>query len=136
MSTTNYTISGSGSGSDGWVAQHIQTGAGAVGTVCFGTAPVACVLNRIEYSWGTAAGATSTLDITKDPSLTAAGAGTSVLATTIDANTTADTSAAASLAVLAATLAFAQGDKISVKVATGSATGTAKLIITAYFLKS
>lgn len=136
MAQTQYAVAGSGAGTDAVVLQHIQNAAGAVGTVCFGCLPFAAVLTRIEYSWGVAAGATSTLDITKDPSLTAAGAGTSVLATTIDANTTADTSAAASLAVLAATLAFAQGDKISVKVSTGSATGTAKLIIAAYFVRS
>ncbi len=135
MSTTNYTISGSGAGTDGLFAQFYQGAAGAVATSPFFCAPVACTLSAVEYSWGTAAGATSTLTLTKDPSLTAAGGGTTVLASSIDASTTADTSAAASLSVTAADLAFAVGDKLSIKVASGSATGTAKLIVTAYFKK-
>lgn len=135
MAQTQYAVSGSGAGSDAWSTQYLQTAAGAVGTVCFGIAPVACTLNKIEVSWGVAAGAASTLDITKDPSLTAAGAGTSVLAAPFDANTTADTSASIALAASGVTLAFAAGDKISIKVATGTATATAKLIVNAYFIK-
>lgn len=135
MAQTQYVVSGSGAGSDVFVCQHIQTAAGAVGTVCFGIMPAAATLTLIETSWGVAAGATSTLDITKDPSLTAAGAGTSVLTAAFDANTTADTSQALSLTATGATKLFAQGDKISIKVATGSATATAKLIVTAYFTK-
>ncbi len=132
----SYTISGSGAGTDAFKADFVQVAAGAVATTAFFIAPVPCVLNKIEYSWGAAAGATSTLTFTKDPSLTAAGGGTTVLATAINANTTADTSAAASLSATAADLAFVAGDKLSIKVASGSATGTAGLIATAYFLKA
>jgi hypothetical protein len=131
-----YTIAGSGTGTDILTGHFYQNAAGALSTSVLFIAPVACVLTGIEYSWGTAAGATSTWDLTKDPSLTAAGAGTSVLASTINANTTADTSAAASLTATGATLAFAVGDKLSIKVATGAATGSAKVIVTAYFKKS
>lgn len=136
MSQTQYPVSGSGAGTDAVLAQFYQNAAGAVATSVLFIAPFACVLAAIEYSWGIAAGATSTLTLTKDPSLTAAGAGTTVLATAIDANTTADTSAAASLSVTAADLAFAVGDKLSIKVASGSASATAKLIVTAYFKRS
>lgn len=135
MAQTQYAVSGSGAGSDVFVCQHVQTAAGAVGTVCFGIMPVAATLTVIEVSWGAAAGAASTLDITKDPSLTAAGAGTSVLVAAFDANTTADTSASLPLAVSGATKLFAAGDKISIKVASGTATATAKLIVNAYFVK-
>lgn len=131
-----YTISGSGTGTDALIGQFYQNAAGAVSTSVLFVAPVACVLSKIEYSWGIAAGATSTLTLTKDPTLTAAGAGTTVLASAIDANTTADTSAAASLSVTASDLAFAVGDKLSIKVASGSATASAKVIVTAYFLRS
>lgn len=130
-----YTISGSGAGTDTMTGQFWQDAAGAISTSVLFVAPVACTLTKIEYSWGIAAGATSTLTLTKDPSLTAAGAGTTVLASTINANTTADTSAAASLSVTAADLLFAQGDKLSIKVATGTATASAKVIVTAYFTK-
>lgn len=136
MATTNYTISGSGTATDVFSESFTQVAAGALATTAFFIAPVACVLTGIEYSWGTAAGATSTWDITKDASLTAAGAGTSVLATTINANTTADTSAAASLAALLATKTFAAGDKLSIAVKTGTASASANVIVTAYFLKA
>lgn len=136
MSQTQYAVSGSGAGSDILSATFSQVAAGALATTPFFIAPVACVLTGIEYSWGIAAGATSTWDITKDPSLTAAGAGTSLLATTIDASTTADTSAAASLAASSATKTFAVGDKMTIAVKTGSATASAKVVVTAYFTKS
>ena len=136
MAQTQYVVSGSGAGSDVFTGQFYQNAAGAVSTSVLFVAPVACVLSKIEYSWGTAAGATSTLTLTKDPTGTAAGGGTTVLASNIDANTTADISAAASLSVTASDLAFAIGDKLSIKVATGSATGSAKVIFTAYFIKS
>ncbi len=136
MSQTSYPTAGSGAGTDTIEATFTQVPAGAVATTAFFIAPFACVLTGIEYSWGIASGATSTLTLTKDPSLTAAGGGTSVLASNIDASTTADTSAAASLAVSAATLAFAIGNKLSIKVATGTATATANLVVTAYFVRS
>lgn len=136
MAQTSYVVAGSGAGTDVLTGTFMQVAAGAVTTTAFFIAPVACVLTGIEYSWGTAAGATSTLTLTKDPSLTAKGAGTTVLASDIDASTTADTSAAASLAALLATKTFAVGDKLSIKVATGTATGTANFILTAYFVRS
>src|SRR6185369_15354582 len=136
MAQTQYVVAGSGAGTDVLTGQFYQDAAGALSTSVLFIAPVACVLTKIEYSWGIAAGATSTWTLTKDPSLTAAGAGTTVLASSIDANTTADTSATASLAASAATLAFAVGDKLSIKVATGSATASAKVIVTAYFVRS
>lgn len=136
MAQTTYVISGSGAGTDVLTGQFYQNAAGAISTSVLFVAPVACVLSKIEYSWGVAAGATSTVTLTKDPSLTAAGGGTTVLASNIDMNTTADTSAAASLSATAADLAFAVGDKLSIKVATGSATASAKVIFTAYFVRS
>lgn len=135
MAQTQYAVSGSGAGSDGLIGTFYQNAAGALSTSVVFEAPVACVLTRIVYSWGIASGATSTWTLTKDPSLTAAGAGTTVLASNIDASTTADTSASASLSVTASDLAFAIGDKLSIKVATGTATASAKVIVTAYFLK-
>lgn len=136
MAQVTYIVAGSGAGTDVLTGQFYQNAAAAIPTSVLFIAPVACVLSKIEYSWGVAAGATSTLTLTKDPSLTAAGAGTTVLASTIDASTTADTSAAASLSVTAADLAFAVGDKLSIKVATGSATASAKVIFTAYFIRA
>ncbi len=130
-----YTISGSGTGTDVWIGTFTQVAAGALVTTPFFIAPAACLLTAIEYSWGIAAGATSTWDITKDASLTASGGGTSMLLTTIDASTTADTSAAASLVVSSTTRTFAAGDKLSIKVATGSASASAKVVVTAYFTK-
>lgn len=136
MAQTTYVVAGSGAGTDVLTGMYYQNAAGALSTSVLFIAPVACVLTAIEYSWGIAAGATSTWTLTKDPSLTAAGGGTTVLASSIDASTTADTSAAASLSTTAADLAFAVGDKLSIKVASGSATASAKVIVTAYFKRS
>ncbi len=136
MAQTQYSVSGSGAGTDVLTGHFYQNAAGALSTSVLFIAPFACVLTGIEYSWGIAAGATSTWALTKDATGTAAGGGTAVLASNIDASTTADTSAAASLSVTAADLAFAVGDKLSIKVASGSATASAKVIVTAYFKKS
>lgn len=80
---------------------------------------------------GTDAGAV-TLDITKDTSTNAPGAGTSILAATQSLKATANTTVYPALTATAATLLMASGDRLSFKL-TGTPTALVGLVISVFF---
>lgn len=92
------------------------------------------VISAVRFSCSAAetATGTATLDVTKDTSTNAPGAGTSVLAATVNLKTvTANTVSSLSLAASAATLKMAAGDRLSVKFAgTASLTALAGVVVT------
>lgn len=133
---TTYTISGSGIGTDGWMAVYQTDVAAALPTRTIFTAPVACVVSVVKDIWDIASGATSTVGIYKDTGVTAMGGGTLILASAVDMSTTARTVGTPALSLTAADYTMAAGDRLSVKVASGSASASAGVNFTVYILKS
>lgn len=136
MAQTTYTISGSGIGTDGWMAVYQTDVAAALPTRTIFTAPVACVVSVVKAIWDVAAGATSTVGVYKDTGTTAMGGGTIILTAALDMNTTARTTATPALSATPADYTMAVGDRLSVKVASGSASASAGVNFTVYILKS
>lgn len=73
------------------------------------------VITGVQAIWSTPFAAAVTVDITKDVSTNAPGAGTSVLAAAMDGTTAANTLLTPALAATAATLKMAAGDRLAVK---------------------
>jgi len=92
------------------------------------------VIRGVAMRWGTAANnaGTVTMDITKDASGTAPGAGTSILTAAQSVKGTANTTVYPALAASAATLTMAVGDCLSLKTA-GTLTALADLVVTVFF---
>ncbi len=131
-----YTIAGSGTLTDQWIATYQTFGAAAaLPTKTIFTAPVACKVTSVKAIWDVAAGAASTIGIYKDTGTTAAGGGTIILAAAIDVETTARTTNTPALSATAADYTLAAGDRLSVKIATGSATANALVNFTVYIVK-
>jgi len=109
------------------VASFNQVAAGAIATTPFFVAPFACTVTGAYCRYNVAAGATSTVQIYQDTAGTAAGAGTALLTTAFNMNTTTATTITGAFT---STPALAAGDQLTVKVASGSATGSADVVIT------
>ncbi len=136
MAQTQYVIAGSGAGTDQFIATYQTDAAAALPLRTIFTAPVACVVTSVKAVFDVTAGAASTIGIYKDVSTDAAGAGTLILAAAMDFGGTARTVLTPALAASAATYTLAAGDRLSVKIASGSATGTVAANITVYLVKS
>ena len=110
-------------------ATFTQNAAGAIPTLAFFVADSACKVISSKVSYATAAGGASTVGIVKDPSGTAPGAGT-VIGTALDMNTTVNTTYTQTLSATPADYTLAAGDKLSIKVASGAAAGSAGVVWT------
>ena len=88
------------------------------------------LIEQVGAIWSVAAGSTSTLGVYHDTSTNAPGAGTDVLSSDFNLNTTANTYASGSLSATVATLTLAAGDRLSVKFA-NAIQSTAGLVVTA-----
>lgn len=111
------------------VADYKQTAAAALSEVNIFVAPFACKVRSVKATWGTAAGATSTIAITKETGTTAPAGGTTILAAAMDFNGTANTPITPALSATASDYTLAAGDRLSTKIASGTATGNAKVLI-------
>lgn len=109
-----------------------QTSEAATDRVFF-VAPVACTVVAISEVHGVAAGGASKLQVTKDTSTDAPGAGTDLLTnntnTGFDLNATANTVQAGTLTATAASLALAVGDRLAIDFA-NTIQSTAGLCVT------
>lgn len=88
-------------------------------------------ITSVRAIWSTAFAAAVTLDVTKDTSTNAPGAGTSILAATVAADGTANTVATPALAATAATLQMAAGDRLSVKLSAAT-TGIGLVVVVSF----
>lgn len=131
-----YTISGSGTATDVLTAVYQTGAAAALPPQTIFTAPYACTIRFCSVIWETVAGATSTVAITKNTTTGALGAGVSILAANIDMEGTARTVQARALTSTGADLILAAGDRIDVKVATGSASASAGVNFTISMTKN
>ncbi len=137
MAQTQYVVAGSGAGTDQWIATYDTTAAAALPTSTIFTAPVACVVTSVKAIWGIASGATSTVGVYKATGTTAAGTGgTLILTAALDMSTTAATVNTPALSATAADYTLAAGDRLSVAVASGSATASANVNFTVLITKS
>lgn len=98
-------------------ASYYFTGTPAATDQVFFVAPFACRVRAISQVHSVAAGGASTLQVVKDTSTNAPGAGTDLLATAFDLNATANTVQNGSLSQTAAALDLAAGDRLSVDYA-------------------
>lgn len=109
-----------------------QTTEAATDRVFF-VAPVACTVVAISEVHGVAAGGASVLQVTKDVSTDAPGAGTDLLTnntnTGFDLNATANTVQAGTLTATAASLALAVGNRLAIDFA-NTIQSTAGLCVT------
>ena len=98
-------------------------------------APFAMRLVSVEEVHKTANGAALTVTLTKElaGSRAAAGTGTALLASTINLNATAETTQSPAIATRWNVNEFAQGDRISLKIASGSASSIAGVQFTLMF---
>ena len=106
------------------------TGTPAATAQVFFIATRAMLIEQVGAIWSVAAGSTSTLGVYHDTSTNAPGAGTDVLSSDFNLNTTANTYASGSLSATVATLTLAAGDRLSVKFA-NAIQSTAGLVVTA-----
>lgn len=136
MAQTQYVVAGSGAGTDAITATYQTDAAAALPTRTIFTAPFACVVSAVKEIHDVAAGATSTVGIYKDTGTTAMGGGTIILAAAVDMNATARTVQTPALSATAADYTLAAGDRLSVKVASGSATASAGVNFTVYIIRS
>ncbi len=136
MAQVQYVVAGSGAGSDTFTAIYQTGAAAACPPMTIFTAPVACVVSSVKTIWDTVAGATSTISIFKDTGTAALGAGTLILAAAIDMEGTARTTGTPALAASAATYTLAAGDRLSVKVASGTATASSGVNFTVTLVRS
>lgn len=131
MAQTQYPLvnAASNASSNPMLADYKQTGAAALGEVNIFVAPFACKVRSVTATWGTAAGATSTIAITKETGTTAPAGGTTILAAAMDFNGTANTPVTPALSATASDYTLAAGDRLSTKIASGTATANAKVLI-------
>jgi len=99
---------------DVFYASYYFTGTPAATDQVFFVAPHACKVVAISEVHSVAAGGTSTLQVTKDTSTNAPGAGTDLLSAAFDLNGTANTVQAGALSATAADLVLAPGDRLAV----------------------
>ena len=105
--------------------------AAAIPTTTFFTAPTGSwEVETLTYIWGTAAGATSTVGVYKDTGTDVPGGGTIITSAAVDMNTTANTLNTPTLVTNGVQI-LAAGNRLSVKVASGSATASADVHIEA-----
>lgn len=97
-----------------FTAQYYGGTTAAATDVCFFVAPVACTVVAASQVHATAAGGASALQLVKDTSTNAPGAGTDLLSAAFDLNATANTVQAGTLT---GTLTLAVGDRLSVDYA-------------------
>lgn len=95
----------------------------------FWVAPQACKVISVSERHVTAAGQAGTIQVEKVPSGIAAGSGTVLLASTIDAAGTADTIQTKSALTTSAAI-LAAGDTLALKTASGAVTSLANATIT------
>lgn len=107
-----------------------QTTEAATDRVFF-VAPVACQVVAISQVHSVAAGGTSTLQVTKDTSTDAPGAGADLLATPFNLNATANTVQSGSLTSTAADLVLAAGNRLAIDFA-NTIQSTAGLCVTVW----
>ncbi len=137
MAQTQYSISGTGVGTDTFEAIYQTDAAAALPTRTIFTAPVACVVQVVKAVFDVTAGATSTIGIYKATGTTAAGTGgTLILTAAMDFAGTARTPLTPALSATASDYTLAAGDRLSVAIASGTATGTVGANITVYIKKS
>ena len=137
MAQTQYAVSGSGAGTDVITCTYQTDAAAALPTRTIFTAPFACVVSVVKAIFDVTAGATSTIGIYKASSTTAAGTGgTLILTAAMDFAGTARTVLTPALSATAADYTLAAGDRLSVAVASGSATGDTAVNITVALIKS
>lgn len=136
MAQTQYGISGTGAGTEHILGVYQTGAAAALPTETIYTAPYPCKVNTVNAIWDTVAGATSTVGIYKDTGTTAMGAGTIILAAAIDMTGTARTATQPALSATASDYTMATGDRLSVKVASGSATGSSGVNFTVDIIKT
>lgn len=121
-------------GGKGHVAvYHVQAN-GSLATMAFHLANRPMTVQKVMAVWsaaGTDAGAV-TIDITKDTSTNAPGAGTSILSAALSVKTTANTVATPALTATAATKLMAAGDRLSIKY-TGTLTALAGMVVVVWF---
>ncbi len=86
------------------------------------------IVTGVYAIWSTAFAAAVTVDITKDTSTNAPGAGTSILLAAMDGTSTANVPLTPALAASAATLRLAAGDRLSVKYS-ATTTGVGVVIV-------
>lgn len=98
-------------------ASYYFTGTPAATDQAFFVAPYPCRVVAITEVHSVAAGGTSTLQVTKDTSTNAPGAGTDLLSAAFDLNGTANTVQNGALSATAADLVLAAGDRLSVDFA-------------------
>lgn len=105
------------------------TAAATTQTIFIATRPMKIIALSEVHS--VAAGGTSTLDVTKDTSTNAPGAGTVVTTAAFNLNATANTVQSGTVATSAATLTLAAGDRLAVKFnhAIQSSTGVSVTVL-------
>lgn len=99
---------------DVFYASYFFTGTPAATDQAFFVAPHACRVVAISEVHSVAAGGTSALQVVKDTSTNAPGAGTDLLSAAFDLNGTANTVQQGALSATAADLVLAPGDRLSV----------------------
>lgn len=97
-----------------FTAQYYGGTTAAATDVCFFIAPVACTVVAASEVHAVAAGGASTLQLVKDTSTDAPGAGTDLLSSAFDLNATANT---VQTGTLTGTLTLAVGNRLSVDYA-------------------
>lgn len=120
------------------IAQYSRAANGDIATgTCYLNLIPGQVVRSVAVSWGTAGtnSGTVTVDVTKDVSTNAPGAGTSVLAAAQSVKGTANTTVYPTLATSSATLTMAAGDRLAVKL-TGTLTALTDLVVTVFFSAS
>ena len=121
-------------GAKGHVAYYRMSANASIATQFFFLANRPHTIRAISMIWGTAAtdAGAVTLDVTKDVSTNAPGAGSSVLSAAQSVKTAANTVNAQTLNTTASRLQMAAGDRLSVKT-TGTLTALANVVIAVWF---
>ncbi len=136
MAQTSYVVAGSGAGTDQWIATYMTDAAAALPTRTIFTAPVACIVTSVKAVFDVTAGAASTIGIYKATGTTAAGTGgTIILTAAMDFGGTARTVLTPALSATASDYTMAAGDRLSVAIASGAATGNTVVNIIVYIVK-
>lgn len=100
----------------------------------FYVAPYPMYVKSLTCDFGVAAGGASTLQVTKDTSTDAPGAGTDLLSSAFDLNATANTVQYGSIVTTAGARKLAKGDRLSVDFA-NTIQSTAGLVVTAELIR-
>ena len=117
------------------VAQYVRVANGDIATFTMDLNIIpGSTIRAVAMRWGTAGtnSGTVTMDITKDTSTNAPGAGTSILAAAQSVKGTANTTVYPALSTTAGILTMAAGDRLAAKTA-GTLTALAQLVITVFY---